>query len=516
MDSRRWMLCAAIAAAVALCGIDRRLDAQQTPTARRQAQQDLLPSTPRGGGYGSASVLYERYDELCRLYEEAREGIVEVVCEGERRPLATGSGFFVTESGWVVTSWHTIARPGVMGLRVVTADQRRLAVRVLAANPAVDLALLEPVEPVRVARAFAGAGPTDAQAGTPVLNVGSPRGDGLNLSHGVIRARRAPNEVQAALHGRLPLNHAYAYLETDVTIDGTTCGGPLLDSAGLALGVCSLRAPDTRAGFAVEWRAVEDLLEQADALAQPMELEDLRQWTPAGGGNFWRTMDPVQPNAVAQSVELVRRHTWCTRCHGCGMVDEQQTVQRIGTRRVIGTGRGSPRAHDRRRIVDDRVTVRVICPICHGRGIHHDVDKLYLHLTQLSQSLSALDNGPVAAPVRRSAEEACAEVAFNSGWFAGELVRLAQPALANPNDHAGEGVAFVGWIDQAAQHRRAALLVVRIHGSRQTVAVVCPDSLRALAGQYCLVSGVVRGVSDGGTLVVATTVTPIRTNPKLE
>ncbi|MES2548705.1 MAG: trypsin-like peptidase domain-containing protein, partial [Pseudomonadota bacterium] len=94
-----------------------------------------------------------------------------------------GSGVIVGADGFVVSNYHVIA--DATDIRVVLADRREYAARVLLADPQSDLAILkvdadEPLPALQM-------GNSDAlQVGDLVLAIGNPFGVGQTVSSGIV------------------------------------------------------------------------------------------------------------------------------------------------------------------------------------------------------------------------------------------------------------------------------------------------------------------------------------------
>lgn len=133
-----------------------------------------------------------------------------------------GTGFFVTEDGYLVTNHHVVA-----GLRkvakVVLHDRRALWATLVHQDEAVDLAVLK----------VAGEGFQPVRWGDPdVLELGAPLvaiGYALDLpgeptvTRGTLSARRTYRSVR--------------YIQTDTTLNPGNSGGPLFNARGEVVGV---------------------------------------------------------------------------------------------------------------------------------------------------------------------------------------------------------------------------------------------------------------------------------------
>jgi S1-C subfamily serine protease len=165
--------------------------------------------------------------------ERAAPGVVAIAVaertdeEGRRVPGGGGSGFVFTPDGLVLTNAHVVA--GGRGIEVLTTSGLTLAADVLGVDPHTDIALLRvansqplPVLELGSARAI--------RVGQLVVAIGNPFGYECTVTAGVVSAL---GRSLRATTGRLIED----VVQTDAALNPGNSGGPLLDSAGRAIGV---------------------------------------------------------------------------------------------------------------------------------------------------------------------------------------------------------------------------------------------------------------------------------------
>lgn len=141
-----------------------------------------------------------------------------------RRSQALGSGFVISEDGYIVTNNHVIE--GADEIQVEFYDGLgTLDATVVGTDPKTDIALLK-VESDR-ALPFVSFGDSDVmRVGDWVMAVGNPLGQGFSVSAGIISAR-----------GR-ELSGTYDdFIQTDAAINRGNSGGPLFNLDGQVIGV---------------------------------------------------------------------------------------------------------------------------------------------------------------------------------------------------------------------------------------------------------------------------------------
>ena len=140
-----------------------------------------------------------------------------------RRSSALGSGFVISEDGYIVTNNHVIDGADEIQIEFFNGDE--LEAKVIGTDPNTDLALLkvEADGPLP----FVPFGDSDtARVGDWVIAIGNPLGQGFSVSAGIVSARNR------ALSGTYD-----DYIQTDAAINRGNSGGPLFNMDGEVIGV---------------------------------------------------------------------------------------------------------------------------------------------------------------------------------------------------------------------------------------------------------------------------------------
>ncbi len=140
-----------------------------------------------------------------------------------RRSSALGSGFVISEDGFVVTNNHVIE--GADEITIEFFSGQELKATVIGTDPNTDIALLK-VE-AEAALPFVKFGDSNAaRVGDWVIAMGNPLGQGFSVSAGIVSARNR------ALSGTYD-----DYIQTDAAINRGNSGGPLFNMDGDVIGV---------------------------------------------------------------------------------------------------------------------------------------------------------------------------------------------------------------------------------------------------------------------------------------
>jgi hypothetical protein len=184
-------------------------------------------------------------------FDAAKKSVVTVIAKlAFEKGFATGTGFFVTPSGKLVTNFHVVKRTDYQ--QVILYGQKKLVdARIIFTDEEHDLALLQamidppvPVAPLAKASLL--------KMGDVVFALGSPAGPVLemSLSRGIVSSDKPRKFGDIAL------------IQHDAAINPGNSGGPLLDQQGLVVGVNTLKIKETQGlNFAIPVEEVLDFLE---------------------------------------------------------------------------------------------------------------------------------------------------------------------------------------------------------------------------------------------------------------
>jgi serine protease Do len=147
----------------------------------------------------------------------------------ERTPPARGlgSGFIISEDGYILTNAHVVAEFDDVNVRLADS-KREFKARVVGVDRRSDVALLK-VEAQGLPVARLGTS-SKLEPGDWVAAIGSPFGFANTITAGIVSAkgRSLPDEMYVP------------FIQTDVAVNPGNSGGPLLNLAGEVVGVNSM------------------------------------------------------------------------------------------------------------------------------------------------------------------------------------------------------------------------------------------------------------------------------------
>ena len=150
--------------------------------------------------------------------------------------VSQGTGFIITDDGYVLTNIHVLA--DAKFANVITGDQDRKSVTLIGYSNDLDLALL------KIMGSYDGLSFGDSdevKVGEKVIAIGNPYGLSFSVSEGIISAV-----------GRITDDFGGEYFQTDTALNPGNSGGPLINTNGEVIGINNFKIEGDNIGFALE------------------------------------------------------------------------------------------------------------------------------------------------------------------------------------------------------------------------------------------------------------------------
>jgi serine protease Do len=148
---------------------------------------------------------------------------------GPLRPFGLGSGFIVSQDGYIVTNAHVVENAEEINVRL--SDKRVFKAKLVGADTRSDVAVVKieasGLQTVKI-------GDTGKlRVGEWVIAIGSPFGFSNTVTAGIVSAKSRENLSQD------PNLDAVPFIQTDVAVNPGNSGGPLLNMKGEVIGINS-------------------------------------------------------------------------------------------------------------------------------------------------------------------------------------------------------------------------------------------------------------------------------------
>jgi serine protease Do len=173
---------------------------------------------------------------------------------GPRGPMprqGLGSGFIVSEDGFIVTNNHVVEDADEV--EVTLKDEREFKAKIVGRDPKTDIALIKIDVPNAKLPAVRLGDSDRLEVGEWVLALGNPFGLDHSITAGIISAK-------GRVIGAGPYDE---FLQTDAAINPGNSGGPLVNMAGEVVGInTAIVAQGQGVGFAIPINVAKTLLPQ--------------------------------------------------------------------------------------------------------------------------------------------------------------------------------------------------------------------------------------------------------------
>lgn len=140
------------------------------------------------------------------------------------RPVSQGSGFFITDDGYIVTNNHVVE--GGTSFSVILNDSTELDAKLIGRDPRTDLAVLK-VDADRTFTYVDFAPDNSVRVGDWVVAVGNPFGLGGSVTAGIVSARG--RDIGANLYDD--------FIQVDAAVNKGNSGGPTFNLSGQVIGI---------------------------------------------------------------------------------------------------------------------------------------------------------------------------------------------------------------------------------------------------------------------------------------
>ena len=162
---------------------------------------------------------------------------LDKVNKNSKVEIGGGSGFFVSDSGLILTNKHVLAASSKVNYQVITSDERKFNAKIISSDPLNDIAILKIDDASNYKFPFLNLGDSSGlELGQFVLAFGNVLGIFKNtVSFGIVSG--LSRAVKTRSNPTSPVQEMRGLIQTDVAINPGNSGGPLVDSSGLVVGI---------------------------------------------------------------------------------------------------------------------------------------------------------------------------------------------------------------------------------------------------------------------------------------
>lgn len=175
--------------------------------------------------FDGASAGRKRRNGRKRLFQ-SQSGHRPLFNQKGNNQTALGSGFIISEDGYIITNNHVIDR--AEEITVTLSDNGTETARLVGVDPKTDLALIKIDTKKKLTPAVLGDS-DKIRVGDWVLAIGNPFGLGGSVTAGIVSAKS--RDIEAGPYDN--------FIQTDASINQGSSGGPMFDMNGEVIGINS-------------------------------------------------------------------------------------------------------------------------------------------------------------------------------------------------------------------------------------------------------------------------------------
>jgi len=176
-------------------------------------------------------------EDFSGIVEEAIKSTVII-----RTLSSQGTGFFINESGYIVTNSHILLTSDNQTynlIQIITSDNQIYIGELIGLDSSLDIALLKINSNYPKLELENSA---NVKIGEKVIAIGNPEGLTFSVTDGVVSATQRQSSLGSA-----------SYIQTNAQLNKGNSGGPLINKEGKVIGINNFKLIDTEGiGFALE------------------------------------------------------------------------------------------------------------------------------------------------------------------------------------------------------------------------------------------------------------------------
>ena len=244
----------------ALFAVSAPARAEEDP-AQEPAVKTVAKAMPAVVNINTESIVKRTVrDPMDSLFNDFFGGAMRPPRTINQKVQSLGSGFFIDDSGTIITNAHVVARAAEMKISVTTPAGKTYTARYITGDEDHDLAMIKVDAPEK----FPFIALNDLSQnllGQTCLVLGNPLGYGSSVARGILSAKGRSVTVGDVEYQNL--------VQTDAAINPGNSGGPVVDIAGRLVGISSVKmsftpqgVPTQGLGFAIPGSVVREKVDE--------------------------------------------------------------------------------------------------------------------------------------------------------------------------------------------------------------------------------------------------------------
>lgn len=208
----------------------------------RAARAGALPYFVDAAAKASPAVVHVRMVGIVERESPYRGSILEYFFgtqpHVQQKIASSGSGALISDDGYIITNFHVVQN--AQAIEVSLPDKRNFEARIVATDPATDLALLK-VESDKPMPYMEFGSSDSLRVGEWVLAIGNPFNLETTVTAGIVSATARNINTQS---GKVSIE---SFIQVDAAVNPGNSGGPLVDLDGRLVGINTAIASPTGA-----------------------------------------------------------------------------------------------------------------------------------------------------------------------------------------------------------------------------------------------------------------------------
>ncbi len=190
---------------------------------------------------GDAPVITDKYNPVVEIVEQENDCVVSVQVdvvkdEGGESSVSgwiKGSGFIVTEDGYIITNYHVVSSGS--NIKVKLTDESEYSAAYIGGDSTIDIALIK--IDAKGLPVVALGDSSKVKTGEVAIAIGNPAGMGGELTNSVTVGYVSSSQRAIQFNG-----YKQVFIQIDAPVNSGNSGGPVLNSKGEVIGIVTLKS----------------------------------------------------------------------------------------------------------------------------------------------------------------------------------------------------------------------------------------------------------------------------------